>query len=531
LKTEAARGLLRIIANYARLGTALVIGLVFMPFMFRWVGNDAVGLVGLLGAGGGAAAMFREITDRTVIRELGAAYHAHDDPLFRRVFNSALVVSTVGAGVVMLFFVGLYFAVPLLIRDNPGLHNAARVMVVTQGLYAMTMTGLAPIFNMQVVTERFVRYNIWMLADRATMLGSAVIARYVFGVTDPAHGIVVWAIIVVVLQFIVLAVPVCLLTLEDQRFRPHLSLARRETVGQLFSTFRWYVGVELSNNLYERAGYVLTAVFLKLHGTTVFYAASNFASYIQQSAQGVVQGLDAVSARLGSKGQQSLQNLIRHSTRLLALVALPTGMACCVLAPQLISLWLSRTVENPKQNIPLIATTVQILSLAITVRAIALGWTWILYGAGYLRRYAPLLLIGGICNPVIATAILLAAPDSWGEFKLFVIPAVLTIVYTTVHLVFLPRIAAQCVGVRYRDIFLPLKRPALATALCSPVILLAPTVLSRLGLSWNLFTLGAVGGLFGAAYAGVSTAIVLDQAERQRFLWNPMARLISQSGS
>ena len=156
---EASRAIIRIVTNYVRLGVNLALGLVFVRFVFGWIGNDAQGLIALLGAGVGIAAMFREITSRAVIRELGAAYHEQGRPRFPAVYNSALCVSLVTASVAALFFVGLYFYEPHM--DVPdSLDRAARVLILSQLGYIFVTTAISPTFNMLIVTERFVSYNL-----------------------------------------------------------------------------------------------------------------------------------------------------------------------------------------------------------------------------------------------------------------------------------------------------------------------------------------------------------------------------------
>ncbi len=111
MKTEAARGILRIISNYARLGGNLILGLVLVAFMLGWIRNDAVAVVSLLGAGSGFAAMFREITVRAVIRELASAHHSDDRDHFQAIFNSALLISSAAGGVVLIGFAILFYLV------------------------------------------------------------------------------------------------------------------------------------------------------------------------------------------------------------------------------------------------------------------------------------------------------------------------------------------------------------------------------------------------------------------------------------
>jgi hypothetical protein len=110
----------------------------------------------------------------------------------------------------------------------------------------------------------------------------------------------------------------------------------------------------------------------------------------------------------------------------------------------------------------------------------------------------------------------------------YLIPTILALINGSVFLLFLPRVASRCLEVPYGQLFIPLIRPAIATALCSPVLFLASWALGKLGLTWNPLTLVGVGLAFGAAYGLVSTAVVLHPEERSRFIWKPLARLLGR---
>jgi O-antigen/teichoic acid export membrane protein len=529
LKSEAAKGILRIISNYARLGANLLLGLILAPFMLAWVKNDAVSLVGLLGAGTGFAAMFREITERAVIRELARAYHSDDPAEFRIVFNSSLLVSAGAAGIVLLGFVGLYVAIQFRVLDiKPELIQAAYVLMLTQAVIAVYATLASPLFNMQVVKERFVLYNFWTLADRATFLVSAVIVRYGMHMSgeDGSRAIIRWTELTMVLELFAITTPMLVLMWQDARLRPALSLATRRAAREVFGTLRWQVGVEFAANMYDRAGFIFSNLAIGRGGNLVYGFGQQFVNYTSQVALGMSLGLDAISARLESKSGRSLPVLLHHSTRLIALVALPIGLVSLVLAPELIQIWLGRSIQDPGENIPRIAVTAQIMIPAITIRAIAGVWVAILYGAGHLRRYAPLLLIGGVINLVLTTVVLLVAHNSPELWKQYLIPGILAVVSASVYGLFIPQIAAPCLGVQVRHLYIPLIRPALATAACSPVLFVAHWVLARLGLTWNLLTMAGVGAVFGGLYALASSLIVLERAERVRFIWAPLRRLL-----
>lgn len=538
LKSEAAHNFIRVIANYFRLGLGLALGLIFVPFTLRWIGNDGLGLIILLGAGTGLAGMFREITTRAAVRELAAALHSGDNERFRIVYNSALVVSAAAAGIATLIFIAVDIAVPLL-KVPAHLIAAARVLIASQGLYLVITTFLSPVFNMLIVQERFVSYNFWSLMERSGLLFSAVVLAKVFHLKDVALSVEWLGILCSTLNLITFLIPVGLMIARDPRLMPHLGSARRDSVREIFSTLKWYIVVETASSLHERVGqFIMAYFFTSSVGSNVWGIALQFVSYVRQATQGVTFGLDSVSARMSKDGDSPLKALTYHSTRVHGLVALPAGLVVFVLADPLIRLWIGNRIENPDAMLPAIITTVKIMGLALTSRAISDGWMMILYGAGHIRRYAPLVLAGGIANPILSILLIVLLPHftslpsaststipAQDNPLLFVTPLVFCAVFTIVHFFMLPGIAARCLSMRYADLFTPLWRPVVATALCAPVLFFVPTLVAGQGIHSRLATVAITGVTFGAAYALAAGIFVLTGTERERFLWSRVRRV------
>jgi len=281
----------------------------------------------------------------------------------------------------------------------------------------------------------------------------------------------------------------------------------------VLSTLKWYVLVELSSNLYERVGALIMNAFFHLRGNTIFGVALNFTSYIRQTTQGVTFGLEAVSARLHATRRDTMPVLMRHSTRLHALAALPTGVLVAALAHPLIELWLRQ--EEARPLIPQIATTVQVLSLALTTRAISDGWMMILYGAGHIRRYAPLVFAGGVVCPALSAVLTPVMPE---PLDLYTVAAMFSLVYTLAHFILLPRVAAKCLGLRYGEIFAPLFRPVIALLAALPVLIVAAASIS----TWTLLTTAVAAAAFGTAYVIAAYCIVLTREEKERFVLAPI---------
>lgn len=527
MKSEAARGLLRMMSNYARLAVTLAMGLVLARFTLHWVGNDGAGLILFLGANVGIAAMFREITIRAVVQELAHADHSEDRDHFRRVLSSAMALSSVMSFVAAAVFAVLYFTLPLF-EIPPELMAPARAMVVSQGIYIMLYTWLTPIYNMLLVRERFVAQNFWAIIERAAWLGSALLLSYGFGMNgNPTRDLTAFAWCISAFNCSTYLIPVAWLLVANPELRPRRELVTPEIRRQLTRNTGRYIAVEAASALHEKVGMMIMNYYFGLAaGNLVFGMALQFVSYVRQATQGVTFGIEAVSARVSTRKKDSMSALVHHGTRLHGLVALPAGVCAFFLAEPLIRLWIGSKIEHPEIYLPRIGAVAQILVIALTARAISDGWMMILYGAGHLKRYAPLVLAGGIANPVFSIALLLVAPE---RVALYVVPTVFCVVYTAVHFFMLPRVAASCLSIRYGEIFSPLLRPAIATALSTPVLLLAGRLFARTGWHWNPYTTGAAVMAFGVVFGLLSALIVLTPQERDRFLWSPLRKVWGRS--
>jgi len=93
MASEAKRGVIRLAANYTRVFTVVVLGLVIVRLLLKGAGNDGWALIAMLGATAGMGTMVQESVRTSLIRELGAAYHSGNDDRFRSAYNAALAIS------------------------------------------------------------------------------------------------------------------------------------------------------------------------------------------------------------------------------------------------------------------------------------------------------------------------------------------------------------------------------------------------------------------------------------------------------
>jgi O-antigen/teichoic acid export membrane protein len=510
MPSEAKRGLVRITANYLRLISTLALGVILVPLLIGWLGLDGFGLISLVGVSVGLVTVVRELISQSLIREIGVAYHSGDRERFLRYYNSAFVVSSAAALITVLIFAALLIVVAWLnIRDE--WINPARWIIAAQGAFITLLVLLAPAYSMYRVKEQFGRDAVWTVLMRATAVASVLILSRGFSVTDTAtairlHGLLWSSLLSFVLVCAVVTVVAC-----DRRLLPRPRAISGDAARRIFHTFSWNSAANVGVSLHRILAAFLMNIAFGVVGNAVFEVAHRLIGYVRMAASGASFGLEAISVRLSSDpAQHSTRALLYHSTRIQSLVSLPAGLAVFLLAEPLLQLWIGRQLADPAQTIPAAVLIVRILAVALMARATADAWTLILYGAGYVRRYAPWVLAGGLTSPVLGGLLLLALPAGPDFFA----PAIgYAVVMTGVHLFVLPAVCASCLSLRYTEVFTPLLRSAFATAACSPLLIVPAALIGQ----WSLLELGAACGVFGAAYAVAAWLIVLTPDERTRF--------------
>lgn len=523
--SETKKGLLRIIANYARLGLNLGVGLAVVPVLIGWLGEEAFGLISLLGASIGFASLFQEITRRSMIRELAAAWHEDPGELFAGTYASAWLLSAVIALLSLAAFLAVLAFIPVL-NIPPDLRGPAMLFVVAQATNVVVVVLFSAGHNMFVVQERFVEYNFWTVAIRASNLISAVILAYAIKIDDVARGLVAHGILWAMISNAMVIGSVVLLIMRDRRLMPQMRKASRAYLKTISGTFGWNSLVQIAMTLHERVPqFIINFTPLGLIGNAVWALAYRFISMVRMATMGVQFGADAIATRISAadseESRQAVRDFVHVQTRLNAFVAVPVGLAMYVLARPFLELWLGSRVQDPATILPAAVVMTQILAAGITARALSEGWLLILYGAGHVRRYAPLILIGGVLNPVLAIAMVLLMP----RLAIFWPAVSFALIMTVVNLLLMPIMGAKYIGMTFLEMIGPIWRPVVATLVAAPVLIVAESTIQN----WSLATLGIVGALFGLIYIPVGAVVVLTAQERQRFLGSLRRALGSRS--
>jgi O-antigen/teichoic acid export membrane protein len=246
---------------------------------------------------------------------------------------------------------------------------------------------------------------------------------------------------------------------------------------------------------------------------------------------GVQFGSDAVSARLASndnsdQSRRQLQQLINIQTKLTTMVALPAAAGVFLYSWPIFHLWVGHSLDDYQAVMPPAVYMSRILTIALAARAISDTWLLILYGAGFVRAYAPWILAGGLFAPVASVTLMFIVPE---PLNLYVPAAVFAFVLLTVHQFGLPIIVGRCLHLSPLKLFSGVFRPLLATIVAAGCALLLLHLLGHLddlGLTntisreratqMNAWAILASIGLFGCVYTLASYAFVLNKDDRKR---------------
>lgn len=521
---EARRAVRRIGANYVRLGSNFLLGVIQVPILIAWLGDEAFGLLALIGSSVGLATIVTEILERSMVRELGAAYHARHQDRFLAVYNSAFVLSLIAASAVAIGGALILFAVPLF-NISPELFGAARWVVAAETAYMATLTALAPLMNMFQVTERWGVYNAVVIVQRSAYVIPAVALYFALGSgVDPARGLTLYAIWCGVINLAAVILPAAMLAALDRRLVPRPARASRATCREMTGTvsaITLVVGaVSSQERLAALVGNVLMPAAGALGWNAVFAVAQRAVGYVRMAAEGLTRGLDAVSARIsaGDDALDPMRRLTRHMTRLNAVVAAPAAVAMCFLAEPLITFWVGRALPDPGASVPRAVAMTRVMVFGLAARSISDGWLSILYGAGHVRRVAPVFVAGGMLTPMAAAGLLLALPSPANELGPS-IAVVASMVLVQFLLLAVP--ASRCLGVRTRDLLGPVLGSAIASVVACPVLVAAAAAPGP----WTVWRLLWAGGGYAASYAVAAWCIAVPKEDRRRLVAAVRARL------
>jgi O-antigen/teichoic acid export membrane protein len=513
MASERIKGLRRIGSNYGRLLTTMAMGIATVPLQIKWLGMEGFGLLSLVASSVGIGGMLEDMMRSSMVRELASSWHQRENGKFNESYAASYRVSSIVAVLTAVVFGIIMLIIPFLNIKEEWV-GPAQWITGCEGIASCLIVLLAPALNMLVVREQFFWHNAWTVARRSSYLIATVIPFLILRVTDLQHGLFLFGTIVLAVNILSTLALVIGLVVTDKRMCPTMRGSTPEAMKNVAGTFGWNSGVVLAMNLHERFANLIMNLFFGLWGNAIFSLALRLVSYIRMMSLGITFGLDSVSARLSSKEEHAnLQSMFRHSTRMLSFVVFPAMVVVFIFAEPLLRMWVGKSLDNPSELLPPTEILVKIMALGLAVRAVSDGWMKLFYGAGHIRKYAPYVFIGGVLNPILSILIILALPKSTGYMGAAV---AYTVILLVVHLVIMPKVTAESVGLTFGKILRPALRPLSIALIVSPILLLAHHFSTTELLNWT----GVISGvcMYGFAYVVASWWLLFTTQERRGLL-------------
>lgn len=453
--------MIRIVSNLARLGVGFLAGLLLIRLLGGRIGLDLVALWLLVGSQVGIAGIFLTLTERSLVRELGRAWHA-GPAVFRPVFSTSLLLAGALALVAGFVFALLWYGIDVL--DLPeGTTGLARKIVLAEATMAIVGICGSPYQALFGVRERFVLQNLVLLARRTVSL-VAIVFVSVDGTAETQLAEFVtlnaWLNVGVVI-FAVLAQSAL-----EPLARPVFSKASRRALQQIMSTFGWNSVVVLFLNLNVRVVALLVNLLLGMASTVPYQFAIRLSAYARMIAEGTASGVDAVTVRIQKDTPERISAWLRKVTEIQAIATLPIGVLIFLAAPTLLQAWLGPVFEDSPGLLETTSFVTRLIVIQMIIRAVADGWIRVFYGLGLVARYAKVVALVGILQPI---AIVLLT----GVFgPLLALPALVLVVATAfTQLVVIPIRLERVRPGFLADIRAAVKWPLLATALAAPLLI------------------------------------------------------------
>jgi len=507
--SEFRRGILRMAGNYIRLFMTVCIGLMLVRVILEGWGNDAWALIALLGGTLGIAAMLQDIVRQSMIRELGSALHSGDEGHFLTTYNSSLVITAV-VGVITFITVLIIAIILPLFKIPDELLEVARWLVIAKGIETVFAVFVGAPMNMYIATERMALSNLWIVAQRLCPIVTAVWIIMVQGIEDPVQGLKTYAVVSSSLFIAITTVAVLVILAMDRRLIPRLHLVSKKAIRELLHIGGWNAVAVTSLGMHIRIDAILMNLFLGLGGNLIYGFTSQLTSYVRMLAMGVSYGLDAVTTRITSKeGKEVLQDLCYHITRLNSCIAMPAAAGLFILADPILSLWVGDRMGDPTTELPMTVTLIRVMTVGMVIRALTDGWIKILYGAGYVAKYAPLILGAVVANPILAIILYFVLPE---PIRFTFAVTAYSAVYVVANLGMLPRLMGKLIGGGAFAILAPTVRPLVVTIISMSGLALVVSYLDQ----WSLLLLFEVSAGYGIVYVVFVALFVLSAKERHR---------------
>lgn len=500
---------MRVASNYVRLASTLVIGLILTRILLCF-GDDAFGLIALLGTGTGIALVFKTVVRTSTVPILGEAFHSTRSGWFKQVLNAALLCSSIAGFLTLGVFAGFALCLDFLTFPKE-FYSAALIFVIASGVHSFINVAISPLINFYIVSERMVAYNLLLLAERVGDIIAAITTFIVIGTGDASGAVMLYGCMTATFYIVFNLIAAFLIIRADRKLEFNFRAISSEALLAYWQSVSWNACVIVAINLYARVDMFIMNAYFGLIGSTVFSLANQAVGYLRQLIFGLVSGMDAVAARMSkSEDRSAIVQLMSRFTRIQALIVFPAMTGLLFIGNFLIELWLRDRLLNPETTIPLINWIMRILVVGVSARCLSECWMSIMNGSGNVKRYAIPILTGGLLNPILSIAAITYLPDS---VRFAGAAFVFSTLMTIVHLIAVPKAVANTINVSFSSVLQPIVKPLILTV-ASASIAYASSFLGTSEFAFNSIFLI----VFSCCFAVGAWVLILDDTEREQLL-------------
>lgn len=430
--------LLRIAANYTRLIISFIAGIVIVRQLLVY-GEDIFNIYTVVTIGAGIGIMLKEML-RIALVPLLAEHWQKNDTEFSRHYVVAFGVSSVVASIGFVIMVVFAFSMHHFSIQPENLF-AAQVFVICRAIVMVMSVCLAPLIAMQAVSQRFVQVNLLILLERCFDVLALFMPLFFLGeAVAGSQALIIFAVASVIFAVFLYGIFTVYLTRVENRLWPRWSFSKLWNYSRHWKRLGWAAVLIVSFNLYFRFDTLFINIYFGVGETIAFGLSVQIVGMLRQLTSGIVNGFDAVVARLVHEPAEDkidrISSLVSFSAYLQALVTGHGVLFLTLTLPTLLVFWVGDRVSD----LTILSATTQlslILAFGMAARSFSEIWMNQLQGQGKLDAFVRYTAVITLFNPFIVIFIATLNP---GGITLLQVGIIYTLLLSISHLIIVPGI-------------------------------------------------------------------------------------------
>jgi len=511
--SRSATILRNIASNWAGFAVNAVVTLVLTPYLLHRLGvarygiwiltSSIIGYYGILDVGF-RAGVTQYLTRYLAVRDFRRASEC--------ISTAVAALSALGAVMVLLSVAAAWLAPDLFGFPTDVRHEAFWCILIV-GVTSALQFVFAPFPALFIATQRFDLANLIGVATRLMSATGIVIALRMDGGLIGVSAV----------TFGVNTIDYLLRWRVATRLVPELEVSGRHVepgrLREIGSFGLWNFLISVNTYVYTYVPNLLVGAVLPVTAVGHYALATGLSRQVNSVLSPVGAAVYPAATTLHVRGDMSgLERLYHDGSRLMMLAMIPTVLGACFWANDFYRLWIGEryVVAGPFESV---AVLFQILLLSVITCYVSSIAQQILTGAGHVRQVAQALFLGSLINFGLSLALV-------RPFGLAGVATATVCASVVVDLIVMPWMLQRIVGLSVAGFLRhSCVRPALAGAL-QALLMAGVRVDGRAGTWLQLLLQGAVAGVGAMA---IALSVGVTRAERQRFVYGPLARLLKRN--